>query len=62
MNSLHRPLALLALLLSLGGPAGAVWTSGSTPTDFSATDWNGHAWSLYGQRGKVVLLNFGATW
>jgi cytochrome oxidase Cu insertion factor (SCO1/SenC/PrrC family) len=61
VNLTHRPIALLALLLSLGGPAGAVWTVGSTPTDFTCTDWNGQSWNLYAQRGKVVLLNFGPT-
>lgn len=62
MASLRRPFAVLALWLALGSQAGAVWTVGTTPTDFTCTDWNGQSWNLYAQRGKVVLLNFGATW
>ena len=30
--------------------------------DFTLTDLNGKAWTLKGQRGKVVVLNFWATW
>ncbi|MDP2360762.1 MAG: hypothetical protein Q8O14_08415 [bacterium] len=60
----HRARLLTGLFLSmvLCAPAAAVWTIGSTPTDFTCTDWNGQSWNLYSQRGKVVLLNFGATW
>lgn len=54
--------AAAALSLGMVGPASAVWLVGSTPTDFTCTDWNGQSWNLYAQRGKVVLLNFGATW
>lgn len=61
MNRLHRFPALLALVLLLSGAAQAVWTVGSTPSDFSCTDWNGQGWNLLAQRGKVVLINFGAT-
>jgi|GEM_PF-2311782 len=51
-------------LLGLGLVAGAhaQYGLGQTPPNFSGTDWNGNAWSLYAQRGKVVLINFGATW
>jgi peroxiredoxin len=35
---------------------------GQTPTDFTCNDWNGGSWNLYAQRGKVVVINFGATW
>jgi cytochrome oxidase Cu insertion factor (SCO1/SenC/PrrC family) len=61
VNHLHRPLALLAGLV-LAASAQATWTSGQTPADFTLVDWNGQSWNLYAQRGKVVLLNFGATW
>ncbi|HVW85340.1 MAG TPA: TlpA disulfide reductase family protein [Bryobacteraceae bacterium] len=30
--------------------------------DFTLTDLQGHAWSLRGLKGKVVLVNFWATW
>jgi len=59
---MRRLVLATALLFALGLPAAAVWTVGSTPTDFTCTDWNGQSWNLYAQRGKVVLLNFGATW
>ena len=37
-------------------------TSRATLTGFSLPDLNGKAWSLRDHRGKVVLLNFWATW
>lgn len=62
MNRLTSRAALLFILLAQAGPAGAVWLVGSTPSDFTCTDWNSQSWNLYAQHGKVVLLNFGATW
>ncbi len=35
---------------------------GKPAPDFSAIDLNGHSVALYDYRGKVVLLNFWATW
>jgi peroxiredoxin len=40
----------------------ATWAVGDTPPDFTCTDWNGNSWNLYSHRGKVVMINFGATW
>ena len=42
-----------------GGPPGAVHTAAP---DFSVQDLNGHPVDLASLRGKVVLLNFWATW
>lgn len=45
-------------------PAGytlAPWTAGPTPP-LTLTDLRGQSWSLSAQRGRVVLLNFWATW
>ena len=51
-------LATLSLALS----AFAVWDVGDTPSDFTCDDWDRGTWNLYDQRGKVVVINFGATW
>ena len=48
--------------LFLAQAAFAVYQIGDTPTDFTCDDWDGGSWNLYDQRGKVVLINFGATW
>lgn len=52
-----------ALLLSsaLTGPAGAAGPTGTAP-DFTRADLKGNAVHLADYRGKVVLLNFWATW
>jgi peroxiredoxin len=49
-------------LLGLALAAQAEYNVGQVPPDFTCTDWNGNTWNLMAQRGKVVLLNFGATW
>lgn len=56
-----------ALLLSC--LAGTVWAMGSRPpaagmpaSEFSLTDLNGKPHSLEQYRGKIILLNFWATW
>ena len=40
----------------------AVYAVGETPPDFTCDDTYGNSWNLYEQHGKVVMLNFGATW
>ncbi|MDP2360288.1 MAG: hypothetical protein Q8O14_05995 [bacterium] len=52
----------LLLALACAGPALATHAVGTTPPDFSCTDTDGNTWNLHAQRGKVVLVNFGATW
>jgi peroxiredoxin len=61
---------VIALLVALAGlPAFDVWSMGSrVPTvgmqaeDFQLVDLDGKAQSLSQYRGKIVLLNFWATW
>ena len=57
---------VLALLTSMDGP---VWGMGSRPpatgmpaSDFTLSDLNGTVQSLSQYRGRIVLLNFWATW
>jgi hypothetical protein len=57
-----KKLLSMGALFSLCLTASAAWTVGQTPSDFTLSDWDGGTWNLYEQRGKVVLLNFGATW
>jgi cytochrome oxidase Cu insertion factor (SCO1/SenC/PrrC family) len=49
-------------MLCVAQGAWATWAVGDTPPDFTCTDWNGNSWNLYSHRGKVVMINFGATW
>lgn len=50
------------LLLACAAPALAIHAVGETPADFTCDDTAGTAWNLLEQRGKVVMVNFGATW
>ena len=59
---------ILALVL-VAGLVGTVWAMGSRPpaagmpaSEFSLTDLDGKSHKLEQYRGKVVLLNFWATW
>ena len=63
-----RKSVVLALVL-VAGLAGTVWAMGSRPpaagmpaSEFSLTDLDGKSHKLEQYRGKVVLLNFWATW
>ena len=63
-----RKSVVLALVL-VAALAGTVWAMGSRPpaagmpaSEFSLTDLDGKSHKLEQYRGKVVLLNFWATW
>lgn len=56
------PLALGAFLLAAGGLANAAATVGTNAPDFTLKTLNGPNMRLQEQRGKVVLVNFWATW
>ena len=60
MTFFTKSLSSVALLgaLLLGGAA----TAGEPAPDFSLRDINGKEVSLSSQKGKVVLVNFWATW
>jgi uncharacterized repeat protein (TIGR01451 family) len=51
----------LLLALCCAASALATYPVGDEPPDFTLTDTAGNAWSLAGQRGKVVMINFGQT-
>ena len=53
--------ALLALTLSFASVGHSAVTSGAAP-DFTLRDLNGQAVTLSQLKGKVVLINFWATW
>jgi len=59
---MKRILGLGIATLGLALTVQAEYGIGDTPPDFTCTDWNGNSWNLGDQRGKVVLINFGATW
>lgn len=50
------------LFLLLAGPASAEYQVGEEPPDFGCNDTYGNPWTLYEHRGKVMVVNFGATW
>ena len=54
----------LCLALLAGSCAKSVDTAvvGATAPDFSLTDKSGRTWTLSDLKGKVVFLNFWATW
>jgi len=57
-----RFVPVTALLLACATPVLATHAVGETPADFTCVDTAGAAWNLLEQRGKVVMVNFGATW
>ena len=59
---MKRVLISVPAILCLVLPVFAVWHIGDSPTDFTCDDWDGESWNLYSQRGKMVVINFGATW
>ncbi len=59
---MKHKLALGLATLGLVLVAQARYSVGDVPADFTCNDWNGGSWNLESFRGKVVVLNFGATW
>jgi peroxiredoxin len=69
MSILTRVVLGIAIALTLGHTDGLVWSMGSRvpaigmqAEDFRLTDLDGAPQSLNQYRGKIVLLNFWATW
>lgn len=62
MNKSLRLLALLTFALSSLGTAAAQAAAGTKAPGFVFKDQNAHGLNLAKYRGKVVLLNFWATW
>ncbi|MEO5954276.1 MAG: TlpA disulfide reductase family protein [Nitrospiraceae bacterium] len=68
-NTNARPVAILLLIALVGLPAFDGWSMGSRvpvvgmpAEDFRLADLEGQAQSLNQYRGKIVLVNFWATW
>jgi len=51
-----------AVLAGESEPAPRLWPAGRETPALSLVTWQGPAWSLADVRGKVVLLNFWASW
>ena len=72
LDALTKPLGVLVLIgvLFLGFAPDSIWHGGSvapaserkTIADFTLTDIDGKRWSFAEQRGRVVLVNYWATW
>ena len=59
---MNRWITVALATMAAGAPVWATHAVGTTPPDFNCVDTDGNATTLYEQRGKVVLINFGATW
>jgi peroxiredoxin len=57
-----RALVIAMLLITAGTVAMASATVGQSAPSLTATELNGHKFDLAGERGKVVIINFWATW
>ena len=72
LDALTKPLGLLVVIgvLFLGFAPDSIWHSGGVApaserkanADFTLQDIDGKRWSLAEQRGRVVLVNYWATW
>jgi thiol-disulfide isomerase/thioredoxin len=61
MKTIKHPL-LIVLFLLAASASGLAQATGSVPPDFSAKDIAGEKVTLSDLKGKVVLLDFWATW
>ena len=59
---MKRPLALIAVLFVIGLTASALAQTGSKAPDFKLQTSDNKDVTISGLKGKVVLLNFWATW
>jgi peroxiredoxin len=64
MKSAKSIVLSICLAFLVGGCSGTVDTAvvGFTAPDFTLSDKNGKTWTLSELKGKVVFLNFWATW
>ena len=53
---------VLLILLALIQPAMAQYSVGDTVSNFTIEDLDGNSVSLFNHKGKIILLNFFATW
>lgn len=72
LDALTKPLGVLVVIgvLFLGFAPDSIWHGGSvapaserkTAADFTLPDIDGKGWSFAEQRGRIVLVNYWATW
>lgn len=59
---MRRTNAIMALLLAMALPAGAVYQVGDIVDNFILDDTEGVSHALYDYEGKIIVLNFGEWW
>lgn len=62
-SDFHKHVALVCVAAAiLPGRCGAAWARAAAAPDFTLTNLDGNTHSLAEYRGKIVVLNFWATW